>query len=221
MRLTLLLAIGVIATAAAFGRQAIEPTQLLPVDEAAADASFLAFREGFVTALRNKDARWVQRIVDPDVLTSFGPESGAKAFAAKWDLTDPSDAFWRVMLDTIALGGRFVEPGLFCAPYVYTSFPEAVEPTEHYAVTADRIPLRSTSQGTSPVLRFLSRNIVRRADSPRQTADTGSTGWVPVVLSDGTRGFVEARFLRSPLDYRACFQKKEAVWKLTVFVAGD
>jgi hypothetical protein len=37
----------------------------------------------------------------------------------------------------------------------------------------------------------------------------------------GKKGFVKAEFVRSPIDYRAIFEKKGRNWKLTAFVAGD
>jgi hypothetical protein len=37
----------------------------------------------------------------------------------------------------------------------------------------------------------------------------------------GNKGFVLARDVRSPIDYRAYFEKHKGKWQMTVFVAGD
>ena len=45
--------------------------------------------------------------------------------------------------------------------------------------------------------------------------------WYKIETLGGKKGFVSAEFVRSPIDYRACFEKKNGKWKMTAFVAGD
>ena len=45
--------------------------------------------------------------------------------------------------------------------------------------------------------------------------------WSGVRLADGRKGFVRGDQVRSPIDYRAIFEKRGGKWLLTAFVAGD
>jgi hypothetical protein len=42
-----------------------------------------------------------------------------------------------------------------------------------------------------------------------------------VRLPDGRAGFVDSRFVRSPIDYRAAFARIDGRWQMTLFLAGD
>jgi hypothetical protein len=42
-----------------------------------------------------------------------------------------------------------------------------------------------------------------------------------VRLADGRTGFVRHDQVRSVLDYRAVFERREGHWLMTAFVAGD
>ena len=45
--------------------------------------------------------------------------------------------------------------------------------------------------------------------------------WRAVRLPDGRAGFVDRRYLRSPIDYRAAFARIDGRWQMTLFLAGD
>jgi hypothetical protein len=188
--------------------------QLRPVDEGTTDASFDAFRQTLIAALKRFDRPFIERIVDPDIKVSFGPDSGAAEFHREWKLSDRRDPFWKTMLDTVSLGGQFLSKDLFCAPYVFTAFPEDLDAFTHVAVLTEAEPLRRAPDLKSPVVLTLSHRIVRVADAvPRP-------GWTRVIA--GTQeGFVRSDAVRSPIDYRACFNRTATGWKLTLFVAGD
>lgn len=191
---------------------------LTPIDQASSDPSFAAFRRTFVAALVAKDRKIVEGAIDPEILVSFGPDSGARAFREKWNLENPADPFWETMLGTVSLGGQFLSSDQFCAPYVSTAFPEDLDAADHYVVIVRDARLRTTPQETAPVAAVLSYSIVRRAESAGQSA--GAPIWVP-VLAGKTPGYLLAKDVRSPLDYRACFDRRGATWTLSAFVRGD
>ena len=45
--------------------------------------------------------------------------------------------------------------------------------------------------------------------------------WIEVKDAKGKRGFVRQLDVRSPIDYRAFFEKKHGKWLMTAFLAGD
>ena len=195
---------------------------LAPVDQASVDPSFELFRREFIAALNARDRKFVEGIVDPEILVSFGPDSGARAFLDRWHLTNPADPFWQTMLATVSLGGEFVSPQQFCAPYVYTAFPDDLDAADHFVVIVREAPLRSAPDATAGIVRVLSYNIVKRAESGGGAPKAGSTPpWVRVIAGNGPPGYVSSSDVRSPVDYRACFDRKGSGWKLTAFLQGE
>ena len=68
----------------------------------------------------------------------------------------------------------------------------------------------------------LSYDIVKFADqSARPAGEAVPDGWVKIIMPAGHEGFVSSRYVRSPIDYRIAFIKKDGKWSITHFVAGD
>ena len=45
--------------------------------------------------------------------------------------------------------------------------------------------------------------------------------WQRIALPGGGTGYVTAPEFRSPIDYRARFEKRDGRWRMIVFIAGD
>lgn len=190
--------------------------KLPPVDGAAADPSFVSFRTRLLDAVGSRNADGVVALSDPRISTSFGGDGGLdelRRLLAKDDL-------WRELETILTLGGAFRGQGAgrsFWAPYVYSNWPEAHDAFEHFAVIAESVPLREKASGDAASIATLSWDIVRRA-SP---ASATPRAWEEVKTADGKTGFVESKFLRSPIGYRAGFMKVGGEWKMNALVAGD
>ena len=61
----------------------------------------------------------------------------------------------------------------------------------------------------------------RRPRDPVRAAQPEDESWRAVRLPDGRAGFVDRRYLRSPIDYRAAFARIDGRWQMTLFLAGD
>ncbi len=57
--------------------------------------------------------------------------------------------------------------------------------------------------------------------SVKEETDEDKYLWLKVEILGGKKGFVNAKYVRSPIDYRAIFDKNNGKWKMTAFVAGD
>ncbi len=179
-------------------------------DEASRDASFAAYRDQLLAAVRARDAKTVLALSDPNVRTSFGGGGG------RADLEQAlQDEVWGELEQLLALGGTFRD-GMFWAPYVYSAWPESHDAFETLAVIADDVLLRESADANAPAIANLSRDLVTRASEP---GDPGA--WTKVTTADGKTGFVESKFVRSPVDYRAGFKRTADGWRMTAFVAGD
>lgn len=199
---------------------------LQPVDEARKDASFFAFRAKLIAAAERRDAKYILSIVDPKISNTFGEDDGFRYFKNFWKLENRRSEFWDEFLPVITRGGTFSsESGVkqFCAPYTYTSFPADLDNVEHQAIFGNNVNLRAKPETNAAVVAALSYNIVKvdYENSVKIKGEDFKFSWLKVETFGGKRGFVKAEFVRSPLDYRACFEKKRGAWKMTVFISGD
>jgi hypothetical protein len=196
--------------------------RLPPVDEAPRDPSFHTFRRVLLRAIARRDARHLYRVTDPKIMFSFGDDPGREGFWRQWRPERRDSKLWGELQRVLSLGGSFdtVEGRRhFSAPYVFSKWPDRYDDFAHVAVTGRDVALRSRPVHRAPVLARLDYDIVRIKDG---TATKGSpSAWVPVTTMAGRSGYVQGRFLRSPTDYRAGFEKRQGQWRMTFFVAGD
>jgi hypothetical protein len=194
---------------------------LKPVDEAGLDKSFLAFRTKVIAAAERRDAKYIVSILDRSITTDFGGSSGIARFKNAWKLGSKSTKFWEEFLFVIRNGGTFdPESGRrterFVAPYSFSAFPPDLDAFEHAVIMGNGVSLRQEPRSNSKVIGILSYNLVKTSGSKGNETD-----WRMVETLGGKKGWVKAEYVRSPIDYRAVFEKKRGVWKMTVFVAGD
>ncbi len=189
-----------------------------PVDDATKDPSLVAFRANLIAAAKKRDKKFVLSILDPGIVSSFGGDEGVEDFKRFWKFSDPKSEFWGEFLTVITNGGRLAsdDTNLFCAPYLFNSFPDDLDSFLYMAIFGNRVNLRAAPSLNASVVGQLSYNIVEPVN---RDADIGD--WVEVRTLGGKKGFVNSKFVRSPIDYRACFEKKGGKWRMTAFVAGD
>ncbi len=197
-----------------------------PVDEAAKDASFLAFRTKLIEAAKKRDAKYILSIVDRKIELSFGGLSGIEDFKKTWKINNPNSEFWKEFLTVMTHGGTFYkEEGskMFFAPYTFRTFPEDLDVFEYSAIFGNNVNLRAKPDLKAKVIAQLSYNVVKvdYENSVRKTGTEDEFSWLKIETLGGKKGFVKAEFVRSPIAYRAGFEKKNGKWKMTVFIAGD
>jgi Bacterial SH3 domain len=196
-----------------------------PVDDAKLDPSFLAFRTKLIAAVDRKDSKYVLSIVDPNIQNGFGGEDGIVKFRRGWKLESPNSEFWTEFSKVIKNGGSFTGEGRnkmshFGAPYVFSSWPEDIDIYEHAVIFGSDVNLRRSPEPNGEIVGRLSYNIVKVADS-ETTADGKPSEWLKVTTLGGQTGYVKSDFIRRSIGYRAGFEKKRGIWKMTYFLAGD
>lgn len=185
---------------------------LMPADEAKRDPSFVAYRDLLTEAVRNRDEAMLVKLVDPKIRTGFGGEGGAADFRKQMK----EHNLWPELEWIVSHGGSWRDEGkdkTFCAPYVYSNWPERLDAFQSLAVTGNGVALRSAPK-TGRVLTRLSYDIVTISGAEQN-------GWRRVKTSGGRSGWVSTAYLRSPVGYRACFAKTADGWKMQLLVAGD
>jgi hypothetical protein len=187
------------------------PGLLCPVDEAASDPSFAAFREQLRDAVQRRDEAKLLELVDPNIRTSFGDGGGIDAFKKSLP--------WNELGKILPLGGSFRGEGndrSFWAPYVYASWPESIDAFEHVAAIRADVPVRASAATDAATVTTVSWAILRIVQDAGNNRE-----WMRVKTADGHEGWVSAADVHSPIGYRAGFMKRDGQWRMNALVAGD
>jgi hypothetical protein len=206
---------GLLLSLALAGAGAAAQTELVPVDEAAQRPEFFSFRARLASAVARRDAAAVLDAVDEQVKTGFGGDDGRAAFERQWEPRRADSRLWEVLGAVLALGGSFTAEDRFSAPYVYSRWPEDLDAFTHVAVTGSEVRLRGAPRAGAPVVGGASFALLDL------TGPATGDGWFPVRTADGRAAYVSAAYARSPLDYRAIFERRDGAWRLVAFVSGD
>ena len=199
--------------------------KLYPVDEGAKDASFKAFRNRLIEAVKQRNTRFVVSVLHPKVQLSFGGHSGVRDFREMWKPDSPDSTLWNELSVILSLGGTFsTSEGkrVFWSPYTFSTFPDDLDATEHAPIVGENVRVRSQPNTTARIVTNLSYDIVKATFLVSGTnRHDDIPGWVKVVVPDGRNGYVASKFIRSAIDYRLGFQRIRGKWLITTFIGGD
>jgi hypothetical protein len=190
---------------------------LRPVDEGATDPSFAAYRASLLEAVRQRDTEKLIAALDPNIRTSFGGDGKIEGFRKQWSPEKKDSPVWAELETILTNGGTFLKDSkktAFWAPYVYSAWPDGIDAFEYGAVMGENIPLRDSPSDTAKTIGLLSHNIVKLSREEK-------SGFTRVEATDGQPGWVRRNQVRSPIGYRAGFNKLPSGWKMTGLVAGD
>lgn len=189
---------------------------LAPVDDAIEDADFLAFRARLLRAIDRRDKAFILSIVSPHILNSFGGGGGIEEFERISRLDDADSWFWKEFGTVMRLGGSFANPDSFSAPYTWANWPKNLDAIGNLAVIGRDVNVRAAPSMDSPVIATVSYTTLPHVGTYRQGSE-----WAYVGLDDGLAGYIHRTFVRSPIDYRAFFSRRDGRWWLDAFVSGD
>lgn len=196
--------------------------RLAPVDEGPRDPSFAQFRKELKDVIARKDAAKLLHHLASDIHLSFGGDYGGPAFHKMWQPFDKDTEVWAVLSLIVDNGGKFITPGGFAAPYAYAAFPEDLDAFDYVVVTNPQAVLREQPSANARVVRKLDHDIVEVAKSSgKMQHEAGPNDWDEVTTVTGQRGFVLSSDIRSPVEYRAIFEKRKGKWVLQTLIASD
>ena len=116
-------------------------------------------------------------------------------------------------------GGAFRGEGedrSFWAPYVYASWPEDVDAFEHVAATGSSVVVRDRPGPEAAEVARVDYEILELVRREEESEE-----WVRVRTQAGVEGWVASAEVRSPIGYRAGFNRNDGTWRMTALVAGD
>jgi hypothetical protein len=191
------------------------PLKLPPVDQCSRDPSFKAFHATLKQAVAKRDGAALLKLVAPDVLVSFGGENGRASLAKQWEINSAKSELWREFDNILPLGCARVGSARVI-PSLAGQF-ESNDDSDVFelaVVVKAGAQLRKGPAKDSKVLATLAWDVVRPLSNEGETQ-------TKVRLKDGREGWLWAKDVRAPIDYRATIEKRKGKWMITAFVAGD
>jgi hypothetical protein len=176
---------------------------LPPVDESGRDPALVEYLTKLKAAVAKQDRDALVALVDPNIKNGFGGEDGLAYFTPEW-------ALLQRLLD---MGGAWSGDS-FSIPYVFAKFPEDLDAFEYAAITGQGVRLRQDPSTSSRIRALMYYDLVK--------VEEQGEDWWKIVTLNGEPGYVSARYIASPVSYRAIFQKDDSGdWKMRAMLAGD
>jgi hypothetical protein len=205
------------------GNTVAQTIRLSPVDEAAADATWTRFRARLIEALLKRDEKFVLGILDRNVRNISGPD-GVAEFRKLWEMHSADSPLWSELPKVLFLGSSLVKQEKtreVCAPYVYFKWPADAPDAANAAVITREALLKAGPAASTATVQTLSYDLIHVANW--EVADDNKDSkqiWVAVRSKTGT-GYLPQEQVRSPLEYRACFVKRDGNWRMSGLEVGE
>jgi hypothetical protein len=191
------------------------------VDKARPGSDFYQFRERLRQAVRERNARFIRSITTPDIRLSFGKNSST---ISDINLENPNEPIWPKMEKALSTGcyrknGRHEAWG---CPHVSSVWHEHLEPSDYVAIAGERVNVYSQPSINSPIVDILSNEAVKKDRDSFPRSDLNNPNlWTAIILPNGSRVYIQNRYVYDPIGYRAFFHKGKGGWMMNAFIAGD
>jgi hypothetical protein len=221
-RLVLTLLAGSALAAPAAALTPARKTKPVPmVNQATRDPALAKIIAAMLAAAKAKDWKRLEPHVAPAIRLDFGGGSGRAEFARRlagrrW--------VWDELVWVLEHGGRFQKDGTFMAPYTFSVETGDLDVFEAGVLVA-KAKAHAEPRESARVVAELDRALVRVTDWKTNDGTPSPfhrrTDWVRVELAGKREAWIQAKYVRSVVDFRAGFRKVRGVWKMDAFLAGD
>ena len=165
-------------------------------------------------AVELRDRTMLLDLVSDDIEVDFGGGAGKREFVQNWKLDTPGSRLWSELGKALALG--CAESGdAFVSPSSVVQFDGKRDVFETLLAVVPGSAVRAEPSEDGAVVASLNWDLLTIRDVPAPDA------WQGVKLDDGKIGFVRRDQVRSIVDMRAVFERREGRWLMTAFVGGD
>lgn len=199
---------------------------LLPIDETDKNDSFKNFKIEMLNAIKEKDIDFLKAHINENIKFSFGGGYGMEDFIKEWKLNENPETseLWTTLEQVLEMGSKVYgnEDSMHVwTPYVFTEFPDSYDPFEYSVCIDKNVNVYSKPSLDSYIITQLNYNIIKPIDDYRIEIYSDGLMWSKIQLPSGERGYVDSKYIRSPIDYRASFTLEDGTWKMVCFIAGD
>lgn len=190
--------------------------QFPPKDECLSIDGYFDLRQKFEDIVKRRDAKALLAMTAPTISWTFGEDGGKDAFAKNWKLeTAKASPIWAELDKIVRLGCFSQGPDNPTMPHFFGQDTGAQGVAESSLVLGPAVNLREQPTTASPSLRKLNWEVVTpMGPSP-------DNKWTKVKTADGKTGYIRNDYLRLDVDYRIGFERKDAGWVISFFIAGD
>ena len=201
-----------------------QQVKLPPVDEGAGDPSWMRFKARLLDALAQRDQKFILGVLDAKI-RNISDTDGVAEFKQLWEPHSAASPLWIELPKLLFLGGAFIKRENrvyeFCAPYVHYKWPDHADADASGAVIAKEALVKASPAADAKTLQTLSYDLVKVLDwEVADEAKESTQKWVQIQTKAGA-GYVPEEQIRSPLEYRACFVKSAAGWRMTALEVGE
>lgn len=204
----------------ALGADGPPARKMEPKDEAHRDPSLVAFIANMNTIVKERNATKLMALMGPVFKVEFHVGKGPVAFKAYWHPENPKSEIWPLLERLLAIGGTFYTPTLFTIPYVYSRFPQDLDPWSSVVVVKEDVALRAEPKADAAVVQKLSNNVVRVDEEFKPPVRLDKVEWLHVTTPDGA-GYISTADIYSPVAHRIFFEKQQGQWRWLSLVAAD
>jgi|GEM_PF-1831552 len=186
-------------------------------------AEFSKALEKLTDAVHSKNLTVLDDFLDNETMVDFGGSGGKAKFYEHWELNkNPENSkLWTELKKIFDLGGTYDEnEKRFVAPYVFSDFPEELDAFTHFVITGTDIKVYTEKNLESKVAGVLNDNIIKASEDNGFFEKTDQD-FIGIKISSGSQGYIQKKYIRSPIGYRLSLVYKKSGWKLTYMVEGD
>lgn len=183
---------------------------LPPHDECTGDADFAAFRTKLFDAVARKDSATLLELSAENIRLGFGDNDGKANFREELG----KDATW-AELGRLARLGCAVDGDRRAIPYMFLRM-DGRDAFDTFVAAGSGIALRKAPHRGGSLVARLNWEILTLVPDSENTGQ-----WLRLRTDNGRIGYVRRDLLRSPVDYRAIFEKSFNGWRMSAFLAGD
>ncbi len=219
-------------------QKAANEIKVFPIDESKTDSSISSFIKTLKNIALKKDTTSLFRIIDTNILTSYGGmQIGKRDFIRNWDLNNPdSSEVWNVITRLIRLGGVFDtvdEKRVFCLPYanagrfinpiILANKDMEFDPYFTLICLKPKVPVFVKPDQKSLIVGYLSYDLVMNNFQATQKQNTlDGINWASISTFDSKIvGWVINDSFYSIGGWKIIIEKIDNEWRITKFFPFD
>ncbi|PKM29202.1 MAG: hypothetical protein CVV07_11850 [Gammaproteobacteria bacterium HGW-Gammaproteobacteria-11] len=200
--------------------QHLDNPRLHPVDESDMDSSFANFIADLKKVVTDTDGEALVRMSAPDIMLGFGGSGGHADLRMLLEHPDSAADLWWSLQHAVAPGAVLESPEAFCLPYP-SCLPGSIfgrfDPQITLFVTQPQAPLRAEPSDSGAIIRVLDHEVLIIDPQRSELEDA----YLPVMLRDGTQGFIARTHAHWMIDYRLSVVRGPQGWRIQSLVGGD